>query len=61
MSSQIVFTSRHPKIVAIGALLFIGVILFCTVLFSLSPVEAKVEDEFRTSLMQPEPPPIPDA
>jgi hypothetical protein len=61
MSSHIVFTSRHPKIVAIGTLLFIGVILFCTVLFSLSPVEAKVEDESRTALTQPEPPLTPSA
>ena len=61
MSSRFVLTSHRPKIVAIGILLFTGATLFCAVLFSLSPVEAKVKDESRTALMQPEPPLMPDA
>jgi hypothetical protein len=56
MSSRIVFTSRKPKIVVLGSLLFTGAILACAVLFSLSPVEAKVKDESRTAVTQPEPP-----
>lgn len=61
MSSRIVFTSRPPKIAAIGALFFIGATLFCTVLFSLALVEAKVEDKSQTALAQPQPTLIPSA
>ena len=58
MLSRIVFTSRRSKVTAIGTLVIIRVILFCAVLFSLSPVKAKMEGEHRTALAQPEPTPI---
>ena len=61
MLSRIVFTSRRSKVIAIGTLITIGVILFCAVVFSLSPVKAEMEDESQTALMQPEPPLMPDA